>query len=124
MAQIRWQHRDFFPEAQMLRPPVVQGDVPLLDCPAYLRGQIWNHEKLIQTGAWEDANGNRSLFVINASSRAAEITLSVYENEYDLPENLKADVQDGFELLGMQSENGIRKLHCRIAAEGVGILNW
>lgn len=125
MAAIRWDNCDFFAEAEMLRPPVVEGKMSLLDCEAYLRGQIWNHEKLAMAGAWEDASGKRSLFVINAGGSTAEVTVSVYEDEYDLPEIIDAfDTQDGFKLLGMESENGIRKLHCRIAPEGVGILNW
>ena len=76
-------------------------------------------------GAWEDMEGKRSLFVINAGGTEADVTLSVYEDEYNLPETIDAfDTQDGFKLLGMTSENGIRKLHCRIKPEGVGILNW
>ncbi len=125
MAQLRWERRDFFAEAEMLRPPVVEGKMPLLNCSAFLRGQIWNHEKLAMAGAWEDAEGKRSLFVINAGGTEADVTLSVYENEYHLPETIDAfDVQDGFKLVGMTSENGIRKLHCKIKPEGVGILNW
>ena len=125
MAQLRWERRDFFAEAEMLRPPVVEGKMPLLDCSAFLRGQIWNHEKLAMAGAWEDMEGKRSLFVINAGGTEADVTLSVYEDEYNLPETIDAfDTQDGFKLLGMTSENGIRKLHCRIKPEGVGILNW
>jgi len=125
MANLRWERRDFFAEAEMLRPPVVEGKMSLLNCSAFLRGQIWNHEKLAMAGAWEDADGNRSLFVINAGGTTADVTLSVYEDEYNLPEIIEAfDTQDGFQLLGQTSENGIRKLHCRIQPEGVGILNW
>ena len=125
LAGIRWEYRDFFAEAEMLRPPVVEGKMALLNCSAFLRGQIWNHEKLVQAGAWEDTCGNRNLFVINAGSTEAEVTLSVYENEYNLPQSIENfDVCDGFVLLGMESANGIRKLRCRIAPEGVGILNW
>jgi hypothetical protein len=109
----------------MLRPPVVEGKMALLDCSAFLRGQIWNHEKLAMAGAWEDAEGKRSLFVINAGGTEAEVTLSVYEDEYNLPADIKKfDTQDGFKVLGMTSENGIRKIRCRIAPEGYGILNW
>ena len=125
MAQLRWERRDFFAEAEMLRPPVVEGKMDLLDCETFLRGQIWNHEKLVVSGAWEDMSGQRSLFVINAGGNEAELTLSVYENEYDLPETVEAfHTQDGFTLLGMTSENGIRSFRCRIASEGYGILNW
>ncbi len=124
MAQIRWDRRDFFAEAEMLRPAAIEGDMPMLNCEAFLRGQIWNHEKLVVTGAWEDASGNRSMFVINAGGTTAEVTLSVYEDEYNLPQSIIFDTQDGFELLGVESENGIRRFRCRIAGEGVGILNW
>ena len=112
-------------EAEMLRPPLVEGKQPLLNCEAFLRGQIWNHEKCVVAGGWEDSQGKRSLFIINSGNAEAEVTLSVYEKEYDLPQTIDAfDVQDGFMLLGMESENGIRKFRCRIASEGVGILNW
>lgn len=125
MASIRWDNRDFFAEAEMLRPPVVEGKMPLLDCEAFLRGQIWNHEKLVMAGAWEDASGCRKLFVINAGGEEAEVTLSVYEKEYNLPKTIDDfQHQDGFTLLGMESKKGIRKLRCRISPEGVGILNW
>lgn len=125
MANIRWEMREFFAEAEMLRPAVVEGDMPLLDCEAFLRGQIWNHEKLVVTGGWEDTRGNRALFVINAGSQTADVTLSVYEDEYRMPKTIDAfQHQDGFELLGMETVNGIRKFHCRIAGEGVGIFNW
>ncbi len=125
MAQIRWQYSDFFAEAQMLRPAAISGQVPLLDCRAYLRGQLWNHEKLIQTGTWEDAGGQRRMFVINASDKEVEITLSVYENEYLLPEKIEGfDTEEGFELLNFVRENGICKLTCRLAPCGVGILSW
>lgn len=125
MAHIRWENREFFAEAEMLRPPVVEGKMPLLDCEAFLRGQIWNHEKLAMAGAWEDASGNRKLFVVNAGGEEADVTLSVYEAEYNLPKSIeKFDIQDGFEILGMESRKGVRKIRCRIAPEGVAILNW
>lgn len=125
MAAIRWDRRQFFAEAEMLRPPVVEGKMDLLDCETFLRGQIWNHEKLVVAGAWEDMAGQRSLFVINAGGNEAEVTLSVFEEEYNLPATIDAfQTQDGFALLGMESENGIRKIRCRISSEGVGILNW
>jgi hypothetical protein len=125
MAQIRWDNAEFFAEAEILRPADVTGKMDLLDCEAFLRGQIWNHEKLVVTGTWEDAAGQRKLFVVNAGETEAEVTLSVYENEYNLPETVEGfQVTDGFTLLGQESENGIRKLHCRIASEGYGVLSW
>ena len=125
MANIRWENRAFFAEAEMLRPPVVEGKMPLLNCEAFLRGQIWNHEKLAMAGAWEDAGKNRKLFVINAGAEEAEVTLSVFEKEYNLPKSIDGfDVQDGFEIIGMESKKGVRMIRCRIASEGVGILNW
>ena len=125
MAAIRWENREFFAEAEMLRPPVVKGKVPLFDCSAFLRGQIWNHEKLAMAGAWEDAEGKRKLFVINAGAQEAEVILSVYEKEYNLPKTIDSfEVQDGFEIVSMETKRGIRKIHCRIAPEGVGVLCW
>ena len=125
IVHLRLDHCELFAEGEMLRPPLVEGDVPLLDCTPYLRGQIWNHEKLIQTGAWEDASGNRALFVVNASGREADVTLSVYEEEYALPETVTAfDAEDGCTLLGMQSENGVRRLHCRLSPRAAGVLHW
>ena len=125
MAAIRWAYREFFAEAEMLRPPLAEGKMALLDCEAWLRGQIWHHEKTVVAGAWEDAADKRILYVVNAGDTEAEVTLSVNEKEYDLPQSIEDfDVCDGFVLLGMESVNGIRKLRCRIAPEGVGILNW
>ena len=125
MAQIRWDNAEFFAEAEMLRPAQVEGKMDLLNCEAFLRGQIWNHEKLVITGTWEDSTGLRKLFVVNAGENEAEVTLSVFEDEYNLPETIDGfQVTDGFTLLGMESENGVRKLHCRIASEGYGILSW
>ena len=125
MAKLRWDNAEFFTEAEMLRPPLVEGKMELLDCEAFLRGQIWNHEKLVVSGAWEDAAGNRKLFVINAGETEAEVTLSVYEKEYALPETVNGfQTADGFALLGTESAGGIRKLRCRIAPEGYGVLGW
>lgn len=125
MAKIRWDNTEFFTEAEMLRPPVVEGKMDLLDCEAFLRGQIWNHEKLVVSGAWEDAAGQRKLFVINAGETEAEVTLTVYESEYNLPETLESfQLSDGFTLLGQEIANGVRKLRCRIAPEGCGVLSW
>lgn len=125
MANIRWNMREFFAEAEMLRPALVEGEMPLLDCEAFLRGQIWNHEQLVVTGAWEDKAGKRALIVVNAGGTDADVTLSVYESEYKLPDSIdQFQLQDGFELVGMESVDGVRRLHCKVAAEGVGILNW
>jgi len=53
------------------------------------------------------------------------VTLTVYENEYNLPETVEGfQLSDGFTLLGQESVNGLRKLHCRIAPEGCGVLSW
>ena len=69
--------------------------------------------------------GNRSLFVINASDSPCQFTLSVYEDEYKLPQTIDAfQTADGFELLGMESVDGVRRLHCRMSGTGVGILDW
>jgi len=125
MAKLRWENAEFFAEAEMLRPPLVEGSMELLDCEAFLRGQIWNHEKLVMAGAWENATGERKLFVVNAGEREAEVTLSVYESEYRLPENVERfQISDGLTLLGAESEKGVRRLRCRIAPEGFGILTW
>ena len=125
MAKLRWDNAEFFAEAEMLRPALVEGKMELLDCEAFLRGQIWNHEKLVVAGGWEDAAGERKLFVINAGEREAEVTLSVYESEYNLPETVDGfQTAEGFTLTGMESADGIRKLRCRIAPEGYGVLSW
>lgn len=125
IAGIRWEYRDFFAEAEMLRPPVVEGNIPLLNCAAFLRGQIWNHEKLVQAGAWEDTQGNRKLFVVNAADRSAEFTLSVYEKDYALPGSLHAfQVSRGITLLNAESRDGIRRLRCLAEPQGYAILSW
>lgn len=125
LANLRWEYRDFFAEAEMLRPPVVDGKMDLLDCEPFLRGQIWNHEKLAQAGAWEDASGNRILFIINAGSSAADIELTVFEDEYQLPEQIDAfDLSDGAELINVVRSGNTRKIRCKIGAEGIAILKW
>ncbi len=125
MAQLRYDRRAFFGQAEMLRPPLLGGDIPQLDCLPYLRGRFLHHEHLIQSGAWEDSAGKRTLFVINASDRAAEFTLTVREDEYALPDELSAFTkEDGFTLLGLTRENGLCTLRCRMESEGVGILDW
>lgn len=125
MAKLRWDNAEFFTEAEMLRPPVIEGRMELLNCEAFLRGQIWNHEKLVMAGAWEDTAGVRKLFVINAGETEAEVTLSVFEKEYALPETVGGfQLCEGLTLLGEETENGVRKLRCRIAPEGFGVLTW
>ena len=125
LAQLRWKYRQFFAEAEMLRPPHVEGKMELLNCEAFLRGQFWNHEKSVVAAGWEDAAGKRSLFVINSGAEAAEVTLTVAEAEYALPESLAAFTEEtGAELLKVEREGGVCRLHCRISPEGYGVLNW
>jgi hypothetical protein len=86
---------------------------------------MWNHEKLVTSGAWEDMSGKRSLFVINASDKYAEVTISVYEDEYLLPEKIDGFTEaDGITLLRETSSDGKRHLRCRIAPEGHGVFDW
>lgn len=124
MARIRYDRNAFFAEAEMLRPPLVGGDAPTLNCLPYLRGKFLHHETLIQTGAWEDSKGNRTLFVINASDKETEFTLTVKESEYNLPTDVVFTEQDGFTLAKVEHRDGRCILHCHMAPEGVGILDW
>ncbi|MBR2847920.1 MAG: hypothetical protein IKB87_00515 [Clostridia bacterium] len=125
MANLRYKYRDFFAEAEMLRPPMVTGDVPLLDCESFLRAQMWNHEKLVVAGTWEDQAKNRRMFAVNASAKTVEVTLSVPEDEYRLPEKAPAFADgEGIEIVSETSENGMRKLELRIAPEGFGVMSW
>jgi len=125
MANLRYRRREFFAGAEMLRPPVISGDVPLLDCESFLRAQMWNHEKLVLAGTWEDENGHRSLFLINASDKTAEITLTVPEAEYVLPACLTEFTENGgAEILSSVSEGVMRKILCRMEPEGYGVLDW
>ena len=76
-------------------------------------------------GTWEDQAKNRRMFAVNASAKTAEITLSVPEDEYCLPEKAPAFADgEGIEIVSETSENGMRKLLCKIAPEGYGVLSW
>lgn len=125
MAKLRWDMREFFAVAELLRPPVVEGEMSLMDSEPFLRGQFWSHEKSVLASGWEDDCGRRNLFVVNSGSARAEVTVSVCRAEYDLPADLDSIcAQDGFELLGIECENGVCKVRCRIAPEGFGVLSW
>ena len=124
IAALRWKYRDFFPEAEMLRPPVIEGNTARLDCRGYLRVNYLNHELCVTAGAWEDMAGRRCLFILNSTDREAEVTLSFYDAEYKLPEAPALTESDGFELLGNTSDGGVHRLSCRIAPEGYGVLEW
>ena len=125
LAQLRWQYGKFFAEAEMLRPPYVEGKMDLLNCEAFLRGQFWNHEKAVVAAGWEDAEGKRSLFVINSGANEAEVTLTVKESEYALPEDLKEfTLCDGFTLKSVERSEGVCRMVCKVAGRGYGVLNW
>ena len=125
LASLRWENKEFFAEAEMLRPPHVEGEMELIDCEAFLRGQFWNHEKAVVAAGWEDSKGQRKLFVINSGAQTAYITLTVREEEYSLPEELEQfTAVQGCELVRVERENGMCRLVCRINAEGYGVISW
>ena len=125
MAQLRYENAEFFCEGIMLRPPLVDGQLELLDTEPNLRGQVWHHDKLVVAGGFEDAKGQRKLFVVNAGSSAAEVAIRVYAEEYRLPDNLIQFTEEvGLTLVKVETSNGISTLHCQIAPEGYGVLTW
>ena len=76
-------------------------------------------------GTWEDQAKNRRMFAVNASAKTVEVTLSVPEDEYRLPEKAPAFADgEGIEIVSETSENGMRKLELRIAPEGFGVMSW
>ncbi|MBE5772168.1 MAG: hypothetical protein E7336_12465 [Clostridiales bacterium] len=125
MVQLRWQYHDFFAEAEMLRPAEITGDIPLLDSESTLRCQYLTHEKAVVSGAWEDASGNRRLFIINASDKETDCVISVPQAEYALCKDcLQLAEIDGLILEKIENQNGMLHLHCHIAKEGYGVIAW
>lgn len=125
MVQLRWQYHDFFAEAEMLRPAEITGDIPLLDSESALRCQYLTHEKAVVSGAWEDASGNRRLFIINASDKETDCVISVPQAEYALCKDyLQLAEIDGLILEMIENQNGMLHLHCHIAKKGYGVIAW
>ncbi len=124
LANLRFNFADFFTTAEMLRPPFVEGEMELLSTSPQLRRTFYNHHKTVVSAGWEDEEGNRKLFVANSSLKSADITITVSEQEYLLPDGIKLSVSDGAELIEQKSENGKRILHIKLDPIGVGVFEW
>lgn len=99
LANLRFDFADFFTTAEMLRPPFVEGEMELLAISPQLRRSFYNHHKTVVSAGWEDEEGNRKLFVINSSLKTADIKITVCEQEYLLPDDIKLSISDGAELI-------------------------
>ncbi|MBQ8432742.1 MAG: hypothetical protein IJX28_07640 [Clostridia bacterium] len=124
LANLRWRDAKFFRSAQMLRPPVVEGDMKLLDASPFLRLNYYTHEKCALAGAFEDVEGARHLYVINSANTEATVTVSFPTDEYRMPALSDFTESDGATLLGIREENGKTVLSCRIAPQGFGKMVW
>ena len=124
MALLRWRHREFFTEAEMLRPPEITGGMELLDSESMLRLPLMTHEKCVVAGGWEDAAGQRLLFIINSGKQPAEIELTVRADEYRLPDSVTLTEEDGCALRSQTDEHGKTVFALHLDGEGYGVIGW
>ena len=124
LANLRFELSDFFTTAEMLRPPLVEGEMELLATSPQLRKAFYNHHKTVVAAGWEDVDKNRKLFVVNSSLKPAKVTLTVCEHEYALPDDLKLSFEDGAELAGYKTENGKQIFSVNLRPLGVGVIDW
>lgn len=124
LANLRWRDAVFFRTAQMLRPPVVEGDMQLLDASPFLRLNYYTHEKCAMAGAFEDEKGERHLYIINSANTEATVSVSLPTDEYSLPMISAFTESDGATLLGIGEENGKTVLSCRLSPQGYGKIVW
>lgn len=125
MAQLRYRFAEFFAEAEMLRPPMVDGKMALLDTEPFLRGKYLNHEKTVVASAWEDVSGERCLFVVNSGKEKAEVELSFPEKEYRFI-NAPMDLSDsdGATLISRETDGSVGKLRTHLDACGYAVFRW
>ena len=84
-----------------------------------------NHHKAVVAAGWEDEDQNRKLFVINSSLSEAEVTVTVNNNEYGLPDDINEfEFSDGAELISQTSENGKTTLTLKLAPLGLVVVGW
>jgi len=124
LAKLRYENSEFFASAQMLRPPVAEGDMHLIDTTPFLRGRYYNHEKAVCSAGWEDINKTKKLFVANSSDKKADVCISVNDDEYNLPENVDFNFSDGVKLKNMKKIVGIANLYVELDAQSLGVIEW
>jgi hypothetical protein len=73
---------------------------------------------------FENAEGERRLYLINSSNIEATVTLTIAKDETALPLDAAFAEADGAILDGIREENGLLILSCRLRAEGYGKIIW
>ena len=124
MAELRWHFAEFFTGAEMLRPPKVDGSMAMLNTSPFLRGKYRLHERAVVASAWEDEAGHRVLFCVNSADTPADVTLTIPQNEYQLPAAADFSRKDGAVLDRCEQIDGTCVLKIRLAAQGYGVIEW
>jgi len=124
LALLRYKNSEFFAGAQMLRPPVVTGDMYLIDSTPFLRGKYYNHEKSVLCAGWEDEFGNRKLFVTNSSDKEADVCITVREDEYKLPDNFDFTIGECIKIKNIEKNNGYVDIYVELDAQSVDVIEW
>lgn len=124
LANLRYENAEFFASAEMLRPPVVEGDMHLIDTTPFLRGRYYNHEKSVMASGWEDAEGIRKLFVANSSSERAHVCIRINQKEYKLPKNF--DFCDGsyIKIKKIQRYDGTVDIYAELEPQCIDVIKW
>lgn len=120
LAGLRYESADFFAGARPLRPPMIEGDIPVHDSDGYLRSALFDHEKTVVAGALE--NGCRVLYVVNTSDKEVSAEVVFDREEYMMP--LSAATSGDGRITSREENEKETKLTFVIEKSGVVTVKW
>ncbi|MDW7659083.1 MAG: hypothetical protein SCM11_18090, partial [Bacillota bacterium] len=133
MVQLRWQYRKLFNSGRLLRPPVVEADLPDQASFAGMgRPPAWQVFAMppVRAGLWQDESGVCTLFVINTADQEASCSVTVNLPDGMLPAST-ADIRLVYcESVGENIQPAIDqqpvglKIQVNLAPEGMLVLEW
>jgi hypothetical protein len=133
MVQLRWQYRKLFNSGRLLRPPVVEADLPDQASFAGMgRPPAWQVFAMppVRAGLWQDESGTCTLFAVNTADHEAACTVTVNLADRLLPA-AEADVRLVYcESAGEKAQPVLEnqldglKIQVSLAPEGMLVLEW
>ena len=96
MAKLRYEKTRIFTHGTLLRPPMVESDIPDTETTPAMSFTDPYIVSYVKSGIWEKEDGQCEIFVINISKTVANAKVSFEKSKYDID----------FSKLKLQSGNG------------------